>query len=47
MNADAHEPIIDEATWNAAQDAKGERPINSMGGALLAGILRCDGCGYG
>lgn len=45
-NPNAHEPIVDEATWQAAQEAKGERPVNGMGGSLLAGLLRCDGCGY-
>ena len=46
MKSEAHPAIVDEATWSAAQEAKGERPINGMGGALLAGILRCAGCGY-
>lgn len=46
VNQGAHEPIVDEATWNAAQQAKGERPVNGMGGSLLAGVLRCAGCGY-
>ncbi|MEO8092957.1 MAG: recombinase family protein, partial [bacterium] len=45
-NPKAHDPIVDEATWKAAQNAKGERPVNGMGGALLAGVLRCAGCGY-
>jgi DNA invertase Pin-like site-specific DNA recombinase len=42
----AHPELVDEKTFKAAQEAKGQRSINSMGGALLAGILRCDGCGY-
>lgn len=45
-NPDAHEPIIDEQTWRAAQEAKGDKPVNGMGGALLSGVLRCAGCGY-
>ena len=45
-NPEAHEPIIDEATWLAAQEAKGSRPVNGIGGSLLAGLLRCEGCGY-
>jgi site-specific DNA recombinase len=45
-NPHAHEPIVDEETWRAAQEAKGEKPVNGMGGALLSGVLRCSGCGY-
>lgn len=45
-NPDAHKPIIDEQTWQAAQEARGEKPINGMGGSLLAGLLRCEACGY-
>ena len=45
-NPDAHEPIVDEQTWQAAQEAKGRRPVNGLGGSLLAGVLRCAGCGY-
>jgi DNA invertase Pin-like site-specific DNA recombinase len=44
--AGAHEPLIDVETWEAAQEAKGERPVNGMGGALLSGVLRCAGCSY-
>lgn len=46
VNPEAHGAIVDEASWQAAQEAKGERPVNGMGGSLLAGILRCAGCGY-
>jgi site-specific DNA recombinase len=42
----AHEALVDEDTWRRAQEAKGTRPVNSTGGALLSGILRCAGCGY-
>jgi hypothetical protein len=45
-NADAHPPIIDEATWTAAQKAAGIKPTNGLGGALLAGVVRCAGCGF-
>jgi DNA invertase Pin-like site-specific DNA recombinase len=45
-NPDAHEPIVDEDTWQAAQRAVGEKPVNGFGGALLSGLLRCGGCGY-
>ena len=46
VKPDAHEPIVDEPLWQAAQEAKGERPNNSMGGALLAGRSPLQGCGY-
>ncbi len=42
----AHVPLVDEATFAAAQEAKGARPVNGMGGALLSGVLRCAGCSY-
>jgi len=43
INRDAHEPLVDAATWQAAQDkpapaARTRRPV------LLAGLLRCSGC---
>ncbi len=45
-NPSAHKALVDESTWQAAQEAAGERPVNRMGGSLLAGVLRCEGCGY-
>lgn len=45
-NASAHEAIVTELVWKAAQEAKSARPVNGMGGSLLAGVLRCRGCGY-
>jgi site-specific DNA recombinase len=45
VNADAHEPIVTRAEWEAAQ-AGGQRTPRRKDGALLAGILRCAGCGY-
>ena len=44
--AGAHEPLIDRATWEAAQVARGESVPRSEEGALLSGILRCAGCRY-
>ena len=44
VNPEAHEPIVDEATWTAAQRAPGVR--SPRGRSLLAGILRCAGCRY-
>jgi site-specific DNA recombinase len=47
VNTAAHEPIVDEPLWLAAQHpnpAPARRA--SRGGYLLAGILRCKACGY-
>jgi len=45
VNKAAHEPIVDLATWTAAQrtTAGPRRPEH---GYLLSGILRCASCGY-
>lgn len=46
VNTAAHEPIVDEPLWLAAQNPA-PRPVRHRGGThLLAGILRCAGCGY-
>lgn len=45
VTPDAHPALVDDATWHAAQTSRGiSRP--SEGRNLLAGILRCAGCGY-
>lgn len=46
VNASAHEPLIDAATWQAAQTpiAGGGRARRAEP-ALLHGLLRCGGCG--
>lgn len=41
----AHEPLVDEATWQLAQRSK-QRQSSSKGGGLLSGVLRCAGCRY-
>lgn len=46
VKVDAHPALIDADTFAAAQEAKGAKPINGMGGALLSGIVRCAGCSY-
>jgi DNA invertase Pin-like site-specific DNA recombinase len=49
VNPDAHEAIVDLATWQAAQHPNGRRlaPARSEGSEfLLTGIARCSGCGY-
>jgi site-specific DNA recombinase len=45
-NADAHPAIVTQAEWRAAQAAKSVRPLRTDGGALLAGLARCEACGY-
>ena len=42
---DAHDAIIDRATWEAAQTNR-RRPPRRAGAALLTGIARCVSCGY-
>ncbi len=42
-NADAHEPIVDAATWQTAQ-GKGRVPLHSVQ-TLCSGLLRCADCG--
>jgi site-specific DNA recombinase len=47
VNAEAHEPLIGLAEWNAANVAKGVHPSRSgRGTGLLSGLLRCAGCSY-
>lgn len=48
VNSKAHEPMIDEATWLAAQfnPTKRAKGTNSHVGNLLAGLVRCAGCRY-
>lgn len=43
VNPAAHEPLIDEATWHAAQSAVGAPAVRGEP-SLLAGLLRCAGC---
>jgi site-specific DNA recombinase len=46
-NASAHEPLIDLATFEAANRAKGVAPERSgRASGLLSGTLRCAGCRY-
>jgi len=45
VNADAHEPLVTRAEWEAAQSARLARP-HQRTGSLLAGIIRCAACGY-
>jgi len=45
VNSDAHQPLIDPATFARAQH-KAMRAVNGSGGGLLSGILRCAGCSF-
>lgn len=43
VNTNAHEPLVDRATWEAAQGS-GLTASRTGQPALLAGLLRCAGC---
>jgi site-specific DNA recombinase len=43
-NPDAHEAIVDRATWEAAQRVQSPTPARSSEGTILAGLLRCTSC---
>jgi DNA invertase Pin-like site-specific DNA recombinase len=46
VNTDAHDPIVDLPTWQAAQSPS-EKPKRAVAGTyLLTGLLRCSSCGY-
>lgn len=46
VNTAAHEPIVDEPLWLAAQHPNPAPPRARKNGYLLTGILRCKACGY-
>lgn len=49
VNPDAHPPLVSEDLWLAAQYAQSSRPPRSptaTAPALLAGLVRCAGCGH-
>jgi len=45
VNKQAHEPLLSRAEWEAAQSRESS-PARMGEGALLAGLIRCAGCGY-
>jgi site-specific DNA recombinase len=45
VNPDAHEPLVDRATFEAAQLAHPRPPRGKRGAALLSGVIRYAGCG--
>lgn len=46
VNPDAHPALVDAATWQAAQRSVPVRPGRGEAPALLAGLVRCSGCGH-
>ena len=46
VNPEAHEPMIDDATWSAAQRTPGVQRTNAGPLNKLAGLVRCAGCRY-
>lgn len=44
VNLGAHEPLVDRATWEAAQVAQPKPARGIHGEALLGGLVRCAGC---
>lgn len=47
VNPTAHEPLVDDALWLRAQSAfRGRPPSKNREPALLAGLMRCQGCRY-
>lgn len=44
VNPRAHEPLVDRATWEAAQIAQPKPARGIHGEALLGGLVRCAGC---
>jgi site-specific DNA recombinase len=46
VKPDAHAAIVPVDLWDAAQLRRGQRPARSGDGFLLAGVVRCSGCGY-
>jgi Recombinase zinc beta ribbon domain/Recombinase len=47
VNSRAHEPVVDLASWTAAQHPNGEQLRRARrGDYLLTGLLRCASCGY-
>lgn len=45
-NPSAHEPLVTREQWEAANRPQPRPPRGTLGPALLAGLVRCAGCGY-
>jgi Recombinase len=47
VNANAHDPLVDEELWRRAQAAfRGRPPAKNREPALFAGLIRCQACRY-
>lgn len=46
VNTRAHPPLVEPEIWHAAQQTSVARPPRSGQLALLAGLVRCAGCGH-
>jgi DNA invertase Pin-like site-specific DNA recombinase len=46
VNVEAHQPIVDELTWQRAQNPLGLTPPRGSARSLLAGLIRCASCRY-
>lgn len=46
VRVDAHEALVDEKVWLAANSGTRPRPPRQGEGAILAGLVRCQGCRY-
>jgi site-specific DNA recombinase len=43
---DAHQPLVDPATWQAVQGRRGARPTMKAHEVVSAGLVRCAACRY-
>jgi DNA invertase Pin-like site-specific DNA recombinase len=46
VNPNAHEPLVDEEAFRAAQRPQPRPAVSTNGPALVAGLARCAGCGH-
>jgi len=46
VNPKAHPPLVTRRAFAAVQQLNGARPNVSPSGSLLAGLIRCEACGY-
>ncbi len=46
VNPDAHEPLVDELTWNLAQRVPTGPTISNQKTQMLAGFCRCASCSF-
>jgi DNA invertase Pin-like site-specific DNA recombinase len=46
VTRDAHPALVDQRTFDLANQSHGARRAGPEGGYLLTGLVRCSGCGY-